>query len=144
MRKATIIDQHVGWRLRQQRQLVGLRQIDLAEELGITFQQIQKYEKGSNRISSGRLQQIANILRVPIGFFFEEEQIGAVGDPKCMKPEGFAEVAELLSTSEGVQLSEAFLRADELLRRRIVALVEAAVKADADERGAVEQSPKTG
>lgn len=141
MRKATVIDQHVGWRLRRQRQLVGLKQIELAEELGITFQQIQKYEKGSNRISAGRLQQIANMLRVPIGYFFEEEQIGAaVGDPEPLKPEGFVEVAELLSTIEGVRLACAFLRADGLLRRRIVALVEAMVKADADKGGAVEQS----
>ncbi|NCO03127.1 MAG: helix-turn-helix transcriptional regulator [Alphaproteobacteria bacterium] len=69
--KANPIDEHVGKRLRQKRDLVGLSQERLAESVGVTFQQIQKYENGLNRISASRLYEFAQILKVPVSFFFD-------------------------------------------------------------------------
>jgi transcriptional regulator with XRE-family HTH domain len=120
------IDRHVGSRVRMQRMLAGVSQEKLGEALGLTFQQVQKYEKGTNRISASRLQQIAKMLGVPVAFFFE----GApTGDPPAG---GFAEmpattyVADFLATSEGVQLSKAFVRIQNpRVRRRVIDLVEA-------------------
>jgi transcriptional regulator with XRE-family HTH domain len=66
-----LIDQQVGSRVRMRRLMLKLSQTDLADGLGLTFQQVQKYEKGMNRIGAGRLQQIAHILQVPVTFFFE-------------------------------------------------------------------------
>ena len=66
------VDEHVGGRVRYRRTLLGVTQQQLAEALGVTFQQVQKYEKGANRIGSSRLYDLANILDVPVGFFFEE------------------------------------------------------------------------
>lgn len=79
-----VIDVYVGSRIRLQRKLNGISQTALAEGLGITFQQVQKYEKGTNRVGSSRLQAIANILGVPVSFFFEEGP-GALSDkPSCL------------------------------------------------------------
>lgn len=66
------VDEHVGKRLRVRRSLLGLSQEKIAEQLGITFQQVQKYEKGTNRVSAGRLYQLSKILSVPVSFFFDE------------------------------------------------------------------------
>jgi transcriptional regulator with XRE-family HTH domain len=109
------------------RLLVGMSQEKLGEALGITFQQIQKYEKGANRIGASRLQQIAKILGVPVEFFFE----GApAGGPESAP--GFSElpqsgfVSDFMATSEGVQLTRAFVRiVDPTVRRRLIDLVEA-------------------
>ena len=65
------IDIHVGQRLKQQRKLQGISQENLAKQLGITFQQIQKYENGTNRISASKLYELSQILKTPIQFFFE-------------------------------------------------------------------------
>jgi len=126
------IDRHVGSRVRMQRMLAGISQEKLGEALGLTFQQVQKYEKGTNRISASRLQQIAKMLGVPVSFFFE----GAPGGEATSG--GFAEatastyVADFLTTSEGVQLSKAFVRIkNPRVRRRVIDLVEAL----ADESG---------
>ncbi|PZO82676.1 MAG: transcriptional regulator, partial [Micavibrio aeruginosavorus] len=70
--RANWIDKHVGQALRNRRTILGLTQQDLALKLGITFQQLQKYENGTNRVSAGRLYEIAGTLGVPVGFFFEE------------------------------------------------------------------------
>ena len=66
------VDIHVGARLRQRRNLVGLSQTKLSESVGLTFQQIQKYERGTNRISSSRLYEFAKVLAVPVSYFFDE------------------------------------------------------------------------
>jgi transcriptional regulator with XRE-family HTH domain len=118
------IDKHVGARLRMRRMLVGMSQEKLGAALDITFQQIQKYEKGANRIGASRLQELARVLQVPPSFFFE----GAPpGDAPAV---GFAEagaasyVADFLSTAEGLQLNRAFaLIRDPKVRRRILDLV---------------------
>jgi transcriptional regulator with XRE-family HTH domain len=72
------VDVHVGWRLKLRRTLLGMSQEKLGEMLGLTFQQIQKYERGVNRIGASRLYQIAQILDVPVSFFFDDMPTGAV------------------------------------------------------------------
>jgi len=121
------IDIHVGSRVRLRRMMLGMSQEKLGESLGITFQQIQKYEKGTNRIGASRLQHIATVLSVPVSFFFED----APGTPA--EAAGLAEsrpahyVVDFLSSSEGIQLNKAFVRIkDTKLRRRIIDLVKAA------------------
>lgn len=119
------IDKHVGSRVRMRRMMLSMSQEKLGDALGLTFQQVQKYEKGTNRIGASRLQQISNILQVPVAFFFE-------GAP-TLQPhgDGFKEapspafVSDFLATSEGLALTKAFMRIKETkLRRRIVDLVE--------------------
>lgn len=66
------VDVHVGARIRHRRMSIGISQEALAERLGLTFQQVQKYERGANRVSASRLWQIAHILSVPVGWFFQE------------------------------------------------------------------------
>jgi transcriptional regulator with XRE-family HTH domain len=125
------IDIHVGSRVRLRRMMLGMSQEKLGDSLGITFQQIQKYEKGTNRIGASRLQHIATVLSVPVSFFFED----APGTPD--EAAGLAEgrspnyVVDFLSSSEGVQLNKAFVRIkDTKLRRRIIDLVRAAAGDD--------------
>jgi transcriptional regulator with XRE-family HTH domain len=119
------IDQHVGSRVRMRRVLIGMSQEKLGDALGLTFQQVQKYEKGTNRIGASRLQQISKTLNVPPAFFFE-------GAPLAEKSafSGFEEagstthVVDFLSTAEGLLLNKAFARIrDAKLRKRIVDLV---------------------
>jgi transcriptional regulator with XRE-family HTH domain len=121
------IDKHVGSRVRMRRMMLGMSQEKLGDALGLTFQQVQKYEKGTNRIGASRLQQISHILQVPVAFFFE----GAPNVPLANQPEGLAEapspayVSDFLATSDGLALTKAFMRIeDSKLRRRIVDLVE--------------------
>ena len=107
--------------------MISMSQEKLGENLGITFQQIQKYEKGTNRIGASRLQNISNVLGVPISFFFDgapnSGPVGAAGFAEDASP---AYLADFLSTSDGIALSRAFLRIpDAKVRRRIVDLVEA-------------------
>lgn len=87
--RATAMDEHVGQRLRMRRNIMGLSQEKLAELLGITFQQIQKYERGSNRISAGRLHELSKILEIQIGWFFE--QFDAKNEIKYERIPGFGE-----------------------------------------------------
>ena len=119
------IDKHVGGRVRMRRMLLGMSQEKLGDALGLTFQQVQKYEKGTNRIGASRLQQISKALNVTAAFFFEGVPLGegvALG--------GFGEeaspglVVDFLSTSEGLHLNKAFARIrDPKVRKRIVDLV---------------------
>jgi transcriptional regulator with XRE-family HTH domain len=120
------IDKHVGSRVRMRRMMINMSQEKLGEKLGITFQQIQKYEKGTNRIGASRLQQIANVLGVPVGFFFEGAPVpdgSAKGFSESASP---AYVSDFLATSDGLALTKAFMKVtDAKVRRRIVDLVEA-------------------
>jgi transcriptional regulator with XRE-family HTH domain len=106
--------------------MLGMSQEKLGDALGLTFQQVQKYEKGANRIGASRLQQIAHILQVPVSFFFD----GAPSVPG-FQPAGLAEapspayVSDFLATSDGLALTKAFMGIKSAkLRRRIVDLVE--------------------
>lgn len=119
------VDQHVGSRVRMRRVLLGMSQEKLAESLGLTFQQVQKYEKGTNRIGASRLQEISNTLQVAPSFFFE----GLNGHAPAQNS-GFAEEASARSitnfviTAEGLQLNKAFTQiTDPKVRRRIIDLV---------------------
>lgn len=117
------IDRHVGNRVRMQRILMNMSQEKLGDALGITFQQVQKYEKGVNRISASRLQQISQTLQVPPSFFFQDAS-GKSGVENAPSPDNGVMVAEFLSTVEGIQLNRAFARiADPKVRRRIIDLV---------------------
>ena len=119
------IDVHVGGRLRLQRMIRGLSQEKLGEALGVTFQQIQKYEKGSNRIGASRLEQIARVLDVPPSFFFEGlPSSTASGGPGFEEAGQNSYASNLLLTSDGLQLNRAFVRiSDPKVRRKIVELV---------------------
>ncbi|OYR10419.1 helix-turn-helix domain-containing protein [Brucella grignonensis] len=124
-KKPNPIDVHVGSRIRLRRNMLGLSQEKLGENLGITFQQIQKYEKGTNRVGASRLQAISSILTVPVSFFFED----APGSNPTSQA-GFAEdneatyVVDFLNSNEGVQLTRAFTKiADPKVRRKIIDLV---------------------
>jgi transcriptional regulator with XRE-family HTH domain len=127
------IDQHVGNRVRMRRLMLKMSQSKLGDALGITFQQVQKYEKGSNRIGASRLQHISQILQVPAAFFFEgAPNLPAARTPKnaTASPDTFM---DLMSTSEGLALAKAFMRiANMKLRRRVVDMVEEIVGAEND------------
>jgi transcriptional regulator with XRE-family HTH domain len=118
------IDKHVGSRVRMRRVLIGMSQEKLGEALGLTFQQVQKYEKGTNRIGASRLQQISTILGVPVSFFFEGAPGGDATKSGLSDSASSAYVVDFLSTTEGLQLNKAFVRIkDPKVRRRVVDLV---------------------
>ena len=120
------IDIHVGKRVRMRRLMLRMSQTTLADELGLTFQQVQKYEKGANRISASKLQQCAHILQVPVAFFFE----GAPGVPGVARgAKGTAPlpdyVTDFLTTRDGLAFIKAFTQIkDAKLRSCIADLVE--------------------
>jgi transcriptional regulator with XRE-family HTH domain len=112
-------DRHVGNRVRMRRKMQGMTQEKLGQALGLTFQQVQKYEKGTNRIGASRLQHIASIQQVPISFFFED----APG-PSSILDEPCDHVSGFLATSDGLALTKAYMQIENAkLRRSIVALV---------------------
>ena len=123
------IDKHVGSRVRMRRVLLGMSQEKLGEALNLTFQQVQKYEKGTNRIGASRLQQISRTLNVPPAYFFDGaptlDEAGGV-DPShaAVAEAGSAYVVDFLSTTEGLILNRAFARiGDAKVRKRLVDLV---------------------
>lgn len=133
------IDKHVGSRVRMRRMMIGMSQEKLGEKLGITFQQIQKYEKGTNRVGASRLQQIATSLSVPPSFFFEGAPVpeAADGGGGFSEPSSPAYVSDFLATSDGLALTKAFMKIkDPKVRRRIVDLVESMVAEDQESEGA--------
>ena len=124
------VDRHVGSRVRMRRMMAGMSQEKLGSQLGITFQQLQKYEKGTNRIGASRLQQIARVLGVPVSYFFEDAPGGADGVETGFAEAGSNYVSDLLATSDGLHLTKAFLRVrDPKVRRRLVELVSALAEA---------------
>lgn len=129
-KKPNPIDVHVGSRIRLRRNMLGMSQEKLGELLGITFQQIQKYEKGSNRVGASRLQAIASILKAPVGFFFEDAP-GKGPQPDGLSEAGAGFVADFLGSAEGLQLNRAFLKIrDARVRRKIVDLVKVLAEED--------------
>lgn len=122
------IDVHVGSRVRLRRMMLGISQEKLGEHLGITFQQIQKYEKGTNRIGASRLQAIARVLSVPPAFFFEDAPgiVPVAGNQGFDEPQSASYVVDFLSSSEGLALNKSFVRIkDSKTRKKIVDLVRA-------------------
>jgi len=119
------IDKHVGSRIRMQRLLLHMSQQALAGELGLTFQQVQKYEKGANRVGASRLQQIASALKVTPAFFFEGIPAGP-DEKRHGAREPMPEfISDFLASADGLALVKAFMRiADAKLRRSLVTFVE--------------------
>src|SRR5213082_2226008 len=116
------VDNHVGSRVRMRRMMLGMSQEKLGEGLGLTFQQIQKYEKGTNRIGASRIQHIAEILQVPVSFLFEGSPGSSTHFDEAPSP---TYVADFLATAEGLALIRAFTRVPDIkLRRAIVDMVE--------------------
>jgi transcriptional regulator with XRE-family HTH domain len=123
--KGQPVDKHVGSRVRMRRLMLDMSQSTLGSALGLTFQQVQKYEKGSNRIGAGRLLHIASILQVPVEFFFEGAPGFFGGSHRNGTPATPDYVSEFLTTPYGLSLIKAFMqirRPD--LRRCIVRFVE--------------------
>ena len=121
------IDIHVGSRVRLRRMMLGMSQEKLGEHLGITFQQVQKYEKGTNRIGASRLQAIARILSIPVSFLFEDAPgVAPVAGDQRFDADATSYVVDFLSSSEGLSLNRAFVRIkDPKQRRKVVELVKA-------------------
>jgi len=122
-KQANPIDGQVGNRVRLRRMLIGMSQERLGELLGLTFQQVQKYEKGVNRIGAGRLYEVSRILGVPIDYFYEgvmANGANGVSEHDAASPP----VMEFVSSGEGLQLSLAFMKIkDPKLRKRVLDLV---------------------
>jgi transcriptional regulator with XRE-family HTH domain len=127
------VDKHVGSRVRMRRLMLGLSQSKLADQLGLTFQQVQKYEKGSNRIGAGRLHQLSHILDVPVSFFFEGAPRLAGLPPRNRRDAPSPNyMTAFLATANGQALVKAFMRIKRIaVRRNIVRFLEAV----ADEGG---------
>jgi len=132
-KKPNPVDQHVGSRVRLRRMLLGMSQERLGESMGLTFQQVQKYEKGVNRIGASRLFQISKILDVPVQFFFEEApHVDARRAPGMAEADSEAFILEFLNSREGLELNRAFVKiADPKVRKSVVDLVRA-VSASSD------------
>ena len=123
-KQANPIDIQVGNRVRIRRMLIGMSQERLGDMLGLTFQQVQKYEKGVNRIGAGRLFEVARILNVPVDFFYEGVSAQLAAQPGMSEPEGTPPVMEFVSSGEGLQLSLAFMKIkDAKVRKRVLDLV---------------------
>ncbi|RWJ21148.1 MAG: helix-turn-helix domain-containing protein [Mesorhizobium sp.] len=127
------VDVHVGRRIRMRRVWMEMAQATLGEAIGVTFQQVQKYEKGTNRVGASRLQQIADVLDVPVSYFFEDMPGGATngaGDASAgsvLHPE----LMQLVSNDQALALIRAFSRIeDEKVRARVVSLVKALAEQD--------------
>lgn len=142
------MDVHIGQRIRLRRTLMGLSQEKLGEALGLTFQQVQKYERGANRVSATRLFEMARLMNVPVGFFYDglpeglpgdtaaeggaifsstmgfAEPAGRFGGPPPKRAETPMEDAALFTRKETIELVRAFHRIpDEAVRRRVLDLV---------------------
>ena len=126
-RRPNPVDLHVGGRVRMRRKLLGVSQEHLADSLGLTFQQVQKYERGANRVSASKLYEIARTLQVPVSFFFDglaDPTSGSESDEFSHQAERV--VQEFLTTPEGMELAEAFPRIKRgRVRRQVLDLVRA-------------------
>jgi transcriptional regulator with XRE-family HTH domain len=127
------IDHYVGARVKMRRRLIGMSQEKLAEQIGVAFQQVQKYEKGTNRIGASRLMKIAEVLGVPPAYFFQQEAgdaDGALGDGT----ENYAvskAISDFMASKEGLALNRAFAKINDIdVRQRFVALVKSIADGD--------------
>jgi transcriptional regulator with XRE-family HTH domain len=127
-RHPSVVDKHVGARLRAARLEAGKSQTQVADALGITFQQIQKYERGSNRISAGTLHELSRLFEKPVQFFFDGLGGGVVGR-RSSKNVGVDPLTRFGGTSDGMKIVMAFEKADPSLRRILAQHVERVVRA---------------
>jgi transcriptional regulator with XRE-family HTH domain len=140
-KSTTPVDTRIGARIRMRRMLVGISQTELGEKSGVTFQQIQKYEKGTNRVSVSRLHQIAQTLGVPVEFFYE-----GLSESGAATIDNVPDVSSLLATADALDMLKAFATLENrAVRRRLVALTEQLVAAqsgaDVDIEGEDEGEP---
>src|SRR5215203_2966592 len=120
------VDRHVGSRVRMQRMAIGVSQEKLGDACGITLQQIQKYEKGMNRMGASRLHQIARVLQVPVEFFYEGAPSDSQSGGASAMEKGARSITDFLATSEGLELVKAFMAVkDAKVRRRIIDMAKA-------------------
>lgn len=131
------IDSYIGVRVRMRRLMLNMSQEKLSARLGVTFQQIQKYEKGTNRVSAGRLLELAIALRVPVSYFYD----GLDNPDRGITLDGMQEETavtpflDFVSSGEGVELNQAFLRIDDDdMRRQLLAMVNGIAKMTVDEK----------
>lgn len=125
-KKPNSMDMHVGSRVRLRRMMLGLSQERLGEKMGLTFQQIQKYERGINRIGASRLHELSRVLQVPVQFFYDDVPAvnGVVSAPGFSEPQAEVGIVEFLGSRDGLELNRAFVRIkDPKVRRSIVDLV---------------------
>ncbi|MGV1758704.1 helix-turn-helix domain-containing protein [Rhizobium sp. A22-96] len=118
------IDAYVGSRVRTRRLMLGMSQERLAEQIGVTFQQVQKYEKGTNRIGASRLQAIANVLAVPVAFFFQQDNSQPLNTDGLGAINGLEDLSEFLTSKEGLSLNKAFMKiTDPSVRQSVLTLI---------------------
>ena len=129
------LDSYIGARLRMRRLMLGMSQEALGEKLSLTFQQIQKYEKGTNRVSASRLYELAQALDVPVQCFFD----GISAEDEAVLHEAIAEDVHLspfldfVSSGQGIQLNSAFLQiGDRKMRRDVLAMIEGIARVSGD------------
>lgn len=127
--RASSIDEYVGGRLRQRRTLLGFSQEKLAEAVGITFQQIQKYENGANRVSAGRLYEFSKVLQVPVSFFFDSMEDNQATGMAESKQEGFESQEDLIQKKETIDLIRTYYQIkNEDQRKDLLKMIKTMVK----------------
>lgn len=120
--KPNSVDVHVGARVRQRRMLLGMSQEKLAEALGLTFQQVQKYERGANRIGAGRLYALSHALEVPVSYFFDE--LDAPANVQPVREAQNAQSVDPMARRETLNLVRAYYGiTDSMVRRRVLDLM---------------------
>lgn len=125
-KKPSPVDTHVGMRIRLRRAMLAMSQEKLGEYLGVSFQQVQKYEKGLNRVGASRLQRLSEVLEVPVTFFFDDAPGGINGETSSAETAKRDEISDFLYSPDGLQLNRAFMSiADPKVRRRLIDLVRA-------------------
>ncbi len=127
------VDLHVGSRIRLRRKILGVSQERLAESLGLTFQQVQKYERGSNRVSASKLYEIASTLQTQVAYFFEGLADPSAGQDGEIAPGSERFVQDFLMTPEGLELAGLFPKITRArVRRRVLDLVRSMAEDEAD------------
>ncbi len=120
------VDEHVGERIRVRRMLMGMNQEKLGDALGLSFQQVQKYEKGANRVSASRLVQFAKILNVPVPYFFDNVPVDAASHARRLRDDDKAVPADMLTSRETLKLIQAYYGLpNPALREIVFRLIEA-------------------
>ncbi|MEZ2222176.1 helix-turn-helix domain-containing protein [Rhizobium sp. RCC_161_2] len=118
------IDAYVGSRVRMRRLMLGMSQERLADQIGVTFQQVQKYEKGTNRIGASRLQAIASVLAVPVAFFFQQDNTQPLATDGLGAISGLEDLSDFLTSKEGLSLNKAFMKInDPSVRQSVLMLI---------------------
>ena len=126
IKAANPVDMHVGSRVRMRRMMLGISQKKLADALGLSFQQVQKYEKGSNRIGASRLEHISRFLQAPVAFFFEGAPDASAVATSEEDTRSLALMNDFVSSPEALRLVQSFAQIEDAdVRRRIVDLVQA-------------------